>query len=72
MPEENVKVLGENPEVKTLSLAITKDAPEVKTPGITFIKKTPKLGEAEASATTIKEEATKAQGETCGKQTCKP
>ena len=27
VPEENVKVLGENPEVKTLSLAITKDTP---------------------------------------------
>ena len=38
VPEENVKVLGENPEVKTLSLA-------------------------GASATTIKEEATKAQGD---------
>ena len=32
----------------------------------------PKLGEAEAAATTIKGEATEAQGETCGKQTCKP
>ena len=44
VPEENVKVLGENPKVKTLSLAITKDAPEVKTPGITIIKKTPSWG----------------------------